>query len=1102
MSLSLTMERPIGGSWVAARISRKIFRSNRLDSPMRRAAVKEDRGGARKTGVEVSVVEQLAFEGVGVELGGEYAMGSGMSHLAGCFIHHRGGSADAGVPLQFSEDEGLGHSFCYVRPPHLGPTPLISPEQSDEFPCTNGKSFPGFFASEDALVHPADLSGSLKDEKATSCSERNKSALAERSKIQSEKPKGATVTEKPKNGSETCFKAISGASVSANTATPRTLLLCEQFNSFSNSLYDRAAAFASSSSFSALPLQPVPRGGFSGPLSGPLDRGFISGPIERGFMSGPLERGFMSGPLERGCMSGPLDLADKSHFSAPLNGRYHYSNGYLRKRRKSLVRFMRSMSGPMKKALSRTATSLAKTQRSIVAPVKSYVFSREGKESGEKESVKAAGKLEDSPDNGCYSSELDTGEGDNLQWAQGKAGEDRVHLVVSEEHGWLFVGIYDGFNGPDAPDFLMSNLYPAVSQELRGLLWDTKEEECTNSADADCEWEVVGERQADGGETAAAADEAAGRWKHRNNRRRGAGVVKVGQNRRWNRKSLTSSNIKDLSYCEHDPQGFSQYSCVANNREECVRSGDEIRSGSCESCCSTQLDTSHSGNSNSPSDDERILAGQRDEAGLPQSMLGKGGRSPNRLGLEQEGKLSEDRTDADDEDEVGLSSEKLESTSQIASHGRDSRLQRKRPAGFKLRHGHERRKEQLRKYFKWRYDWEQEKQGTLHKVHSAKVGQEPNVVLEEKGTDHAAILKALGRALQTTENAYLDMADNALYENPELALMGSCVLVMVMKDEDVYILNVGDSRAVLAQHPRAGAARGKRCRNGTHGSDSGSRDSLGRVELERIIEETPMELEACVSAQENRHIGGPSPCCKGALLGALQLTTDHSTSILEEVMRLKSEHSDEDTIHNDRVKGRLKVTRAFGAGFLKQPKWNNALLEMFRVDFIGTAPYITCTPALYHHRLGPLDQFLVLSSDGLYQYLSNEEVVSHVELFMEKYPDGDPAQHLIEELLFRAAKKAGMDFHELLDIPQGDRRKYHDDVSVIVISLEGRIWRSSGQQCQLELHNVQECGDEVHTLQERQADTELITNPRFFGRTKVFEPWARLVPQCFTQVVV
>ncbi|URD82346.1 PP2Cc [Musa troglodytarum] len=87
--------------------------------------------------------------------------------------------------------------------------------------------------------------------------------------------------------------------------------------------------------------------------------------------------------------------------------------------------------------------------------------------------------------------------------------------------------------------------------------------------------------------------------------------------------------------------------------------------------------------------------------------------------------------------------------------------------------------------------------------------------------------------------------------------------------------------------------------------------------------------------------------------------------------------------------------------------------------------------------------FLVLSSDGLYQYFSNEEVVSHVTCFMENAPEGDPAQYLIAELLIRAAKKNGMDFHELLDIPQGDRRKYHDDVSVMVISLEGRIWRSS-----------------------------------------------------------
>lgn len=78
---------------------------------------------------------------------------------------------------------------------------------------------------------------------------------------------------------------------------------------------------------------------------------------------------------------------------------------------------------------------------------------------------------------------------------------------------------------------------------------------------------------------------------------------------------------------------------------------------------------------------------------------------------------------------------------------------------------------------------------------------------------------------------------------------------------------------------------------------------------------------------------------------------------------------------------------------------------------MGTAPYLSCTPSVLHHRLSSSDRFLVLSSDGLYQYFSNEEVVAHVTWFMENVPEGDPAQYLIAELLFRAAKKNGQLLH-------------------------------------------------------------------------------------------
>ncbi|KAG0473104.1 hypothetical protein HPP92_014961 [Vanilla planifolia] len=268
------------------------------------------------------------------------------------------------------------------------------------------------------------------------------------------------------------------------------------------------------------------------------------------------------------------------------------------------------------------------------------------------------------------------------------------------------------------------------------------------------------------------------------------------------------------------------------------------------------------------------------------------------------------------------------------------------------------------------------------------------------------VLRALSRALEATELAFLKMTDREIDRNPELALMGSCLLVAVMRDDDVYVMNIGDSRAIVGHYRLQGSTEG----------------IINQMEIEDPLSQEDVEM------------------------AALQLSTDHSTSIPEEVLRIKEEHPDDShCIVNDRVKGRLKVTRAFGAGYLKQAKWNNGLLEMFKNEFIGSTPYISCMPSLCHHKLRPSDQFLVLSSDGLYQYLSNEEVVLYVESFMEKFPDGDPAQSLIEELLFRAAKKAGMEVHELLDIPQGDRRKYHDDVTVMVISLEGRIWKSSGK---------------------------------------------------------
>ncbi|KAL5991951.1 putative protein phosphatase 2C 4 [Asimina triloba] len=711
-------------------------------------------------------------------------MGNGIGKIGICFS---GGSSrvrrhrhDIAVVISEPLDEGLGHSFCYVRP------------------------------------DPSLLSSS---------------------KVHSEESAGPPTT--------TTFRSISGASICANASTPLSTSIVDLYSY--NSI-DRSAAFDCSNSFASIPLQPVPRLN-SGPLLGSVA---ASGPMERGFLSGPIERGFMSGPLDRGIFSGPLDKGPDQFQRSFSHGEFAFR---ARSKKTSLIRVL-------KKAIARTIG-----QNSIVAPVKGVLSIKEldsivGSEKNGENVTSSSNNLSSD-----LSMEDDSSlESQNLQWAQGKAGEDRVHVVVSEEHGWVFVGIYDGFNGPDAPDYLLSNLYPAVHKELKGLLWDDKFESLSG----------------------AAADSDSG-------------------------------------------------ASVETHESDAPNSRSQMTEG-CSQCVESE---------NFP-------------FGADMNSNATGGRRKNS--------------------------------------------KRK----FK---GAAKKWEESQK--RWKYEWEKERLELERRLKEQ---------LSKSGSDcavnHSDVLKALSQALKKTEESYLDIADKMVVENPELALMGSCVLVMLMKGEDVYLMNVGDSRAVLAKK-----------------ADPNVWGSIGKAyqDLERINEETLHDLEA-----SDADLFEELPN-----LIALQLTLDHSTSIKEEVERIRSEHPDDaSAVVNDRVKGSLKVTRAFGAGFLKQPKWNNALLEMFRIDYIGTSPYISCIPSLYHHRLSPKDRFLILSSDGLYQYLTNEEAVAQVELFIVESPEGDPAQHLVEEVLFRAAKKAGMDFHELLEIPHGDRRRYHDDVSIIVISLEGRIWRS------------------------------------------------------------
>lgn len=240
------------------------------------------------------------------------------------------------------------------------------------------------------------------------------------------------------------------------------------------------------------------------------------------------------------------------------------------------------------------------------------------------------------------------------------------------------------------------------------------------------------------------------------------------------------------------------------------------------------------------------------------------------------------------------------------------------------------------------------------------------------------VLDCLVRALAQAESDFIYMVEQSMEDRPDLVSIGSCVLTVLLQGRDLYVLNLGDSRAVLAT-----------CDDTVNGQ-----------------------------------------------LQAVQLTETHTVDNASEYKKIVDDHPDDPSpIFGGRVKGKLKLTRAFGVGYLKKRKLNDALMGILRVRNLCSPPYVYTQPFTMSHEVSENDLFVVLGSDGLFDFFQNEEVVALVHQFIQDNPLGDPAKYLVEQLLLRAAENAGFSTEELLRVPAGRRRKYHDDVTVIVIIL-------------------------------------------------------------------
>ncbi|KAL7156919.1 hypothetical protein ABFS83_02G041300 [Erythranthe nasuta] len=248
---------------------------------------------------------------------------------------------------------------------------------------------------------------------------------------------------------------------------------------------------------------------------------------------------------------------------------------------------------------------------------------------------------------------------------------------------------------------------------------------------------------------------------------------------------------------------------------------------------------------------------------------------------------------------------------------------------------------------------------------------------KEQGGLSSDVIK---KAFSATEEDFTHLVKRSFPSKPQMASVGSCVLVGAISDGNLYVANLGDSRAVL----------------GRRGFDGEKK------------------------------------------LVAERLSTDHNVSSENVRREVEALHQDDMPVVVYcrgvwRIKGIIQVSRSIGDVYLKKPEFHRDPMFLQYGSYVPMKrPVLSAEPSIVTRKLRPQDLFLIFASDGLWEQLSDDEAVQIVS----KYPRAGIAKRLVAAALQEAAKKREVRYRDIKKIERGIRRHFHDDITVVVIFLD------------------------------------------------------------------
>ena len=102
-----------------------------------------------------------------------------------------------------------------------------------------------------------------------------------------------------------------------------------------------------------------------------------------------------------------------------------------------------------------------------------------------------------------------------------------------------------------------------------------------------------------------------------------------------------------------------------------------------------------------------------------------------------------------------------------------------------------------------------------------------------------------------------------------------------------------------------------------------------------------------------------------------------------------------------------------------------------------TGPYIQAVPDIKILNITGNDQYIVMASDGMWDFLESKDVSEYLKQNDKgALNPGEITQSLFEMVMNQAAEESSLTLKQIMNLPVGKKRHYYDDTTIIVFDLK------------------------------------------------------------------